>query len=107
MHPRGLVELLAGLMTPGVRFIVVCPSFFQPWIAKNLMFMCQDCPVGLFALMISMANWLPSCIGVGSLIGSPSLLSMGCMHLMFFAALTVTVSLALVELDAVIDWAFD
>ena len=80
-HPSGLVKSSARLMIPGVCFMVTCPSSFHPWTAKNWMSVCPDCPVGLSALIVSVADWLSSCVRVGSSIGRPNSWSADLMHL--------------------------
>ena len=92
-----------GLMIPGMCFIVIIPATFQSCIAKNWMSMCLDRPVGLFALMISIADWLSSYMGFGLLFSTPNSSITDLMYFMFLAAVTAPISSALVELNAVID----
>ena len=88
---------------PGMCFMLIVPSSFQSCIAKNLMSMCRDLPVGLFAFMISIADLLSSHVGVGFAMGMPNSCSTDLTHLMFFAAVTAAIGSASVELGAVVD----
>ena len=65
--------------------------------------MCLDLPVGLLALIVSIADWLSLHMGVGSVIGGPSSRSADLMHFVFSAAVTAAINSALVELRAVMD----
>ena len=97
--PSGFVKSLAGLITPAICVMVMSPSSFHPWIAKNQMSMCLDCPVGLSALMISMADLLSLHIGVGASMARPSLSSVEHMCFTSFAAVTAAIGLPLVEAE--------
>ena len=59
--------------------------------------------MGLSALMISIADWLSSHVGVGSSIESPDLLSADHMHLTLLTAVTAVIGSASVKLSDVID----
>ena len=83
-HPSGLVKSSAGLITPGACFIVMCPLSFQPWTEKKHMPMRLDCLVGLLTLIVSIADWLSSHVGVGSFISSPNSCRTDLMHFAFF-----------------------
>ena len=106
-HPRGFVESSIGLMTPGVCLKVVCWSSFQSCIAKNQMSMWHDLPVGLLALIVSMANLSSLHVGVGSCLGVLSSANTDQTCLMFFATVTAAMNLASDELRAVTDHALD
>ena len=87
--------------------MVIIPASFQSYTIKNQMFICLEHPVGLFALMISIVDWMSLYIGVGSVFSTPSSSITDLTYLMFFAAVTAAMSSALVELSAVIDCALD
>ena len=90
-HPSGLVRSPVGLIAPGMCFIAMCPLSFQSWIAKNCTSICLDPPVGLFALMILIADWLSLHACAGPFWGIPDSDNADLTCNVFFAAATAAV----------------
>ena len=74
----------------------------ENWISK-----CLEHPVGLFALMISIADWLSSYMGVRLVFSMTSSYITDLTYFIFFAAVTAAISSALVELNAIMNCALD
>ena len=73
-------------------------------MAKNLTSLCPDLLIGLFALIVLMADWLSLHVRVCPCAGSPGSPDVDCIHCMFSAAVTAAISSASVELSAAIDY---
>ena len=65
---------------------------------------CLDCPVGSFALIILIEEWLSLHVGVGSVSDVYNSIIADWMHLMFLLAMAAVISSASMELEVTIDW---